>query len=138
MAPRFLVVDDDPATLLAYRALFFVHCPTWAVTAVSTAEEAFGHLRESSFDVVITDLYLPGLDGWSLLLASRVMRWPHRVIMVSAYGSPVLEEKAAQLGAYAFLHKPVAPDTLLALVEQALRLGDPLSGSSAPRLLPAD
>ena len=118
---KMLLVEDDRATALAYEALLSLEHPEITVETVWSAEAALLRLSESDYDVIVSDFKLPGLDGLGLLVASYCLSSPIPFVLVSAYGDRALEESAMRLGAYAVLHKPVAPGMLLDVVERALR-----------------
>ncbi len=139
-----LLVEDDRPTALAYEALFGVGHPDVAVETVWSAEAALVRLAHSDYDVIVSDFKLPGLDGLGLLVASYCLHSHIPFVLVSAYGDRALEESAARLGAYAVLHKPIAPDALVDVVDRALAQGrgavhqgkstDRSAGTSAMRL----
>lgn len=118
-----LLVEDDRPTALAYEALLSVGHPDVAVETVWSAEAALLRLAQSNYDVIVSDFKLPGLDGLGLLVANYCLYSHIPFVLVSAYGDRALEESAARLGAYAVLHKPIASDTLLDVVDRALAQG---------------
>lgn len=120
---KMLLVEDDRATALAYEALLGIEHPEIAVETVWSAEAALLRLSERNYDVIVSDFKLPGLDGLGLLVASYCLRSHTPFVLVSAYGDRALEESAMRLGAYAVLHKPIAPDMLLDVVERAMAQG---------------
>jgi CheY-like chemotaxis protein len=115
-----LVVDDDAGLL---RALSKVLTSEGAnVTAAVWGGEAVDHLetRNGQFDLVITDLRMPVVNGSNILTAvkSAFPRVP--VIVITALGSPDVRSKCLALGATAFLEKPLEAGTLLAAAQAAL------------------
>jgi DNA-binding NtrC family response regulator len=118
-----LLVEDDRPTALAYEALLNIGHPDIAVETVWSAEVALLRLAKSDYDVIVSDFKLPGVDGLSLLVASYCLHSYIPFVLVSAYGDRALEESAARLGAYAVLHKPIAPDALLDVINRALIQG---------------
>lgn len=118
-----LLVEDDRATALAYESLLSIGHPDVAVETVWSAEAALLRLARSDYDVIVSDFKLPGLDGLGLLVASYCLHSHIPFVLVSAYGDRALEESAARLGAYAVLHKPIASDALLDVVNRALTQG---------------
>jgi DNA-binding NtrC family response regulator len=119
-----LVVDDDPGML---RAMIKVLTNEgMRVTGLSDPSEVVTTLAESEsrFDLVITDLRMPTFSGRGVLaLASALPKLP--VIIITAFGGPDVESQALQLGAFAFLEKPVAAAELIAVVKRALE-GSPV------------
>lgn len=120
---RLLLVEDDPRTAFAYESLLRANRPDMAVEVVFSAEEGLLHLSNGNYDVILSDFKLPGLDGLGLLVASYCLHSRVPFILMSAYGDRDLEESATRLGAYAVLHKPVAPDAFLNVIERALLRG---------------
>jgi len=87
------------------------------VTACEDGEGALGHLRTREFDVVLTDLRLPGAGGLDVLKEAKA-RSPHTVvIMMTAYGTVDTAVEALKMGAYDYLTKPFAPDRLLRILQ---------------------
>ena len=115
MPQRMLLVDDQ-ATILAPLVEYFTHLG-WQVTAAQEFEEAAALLETNSFDLLLTDVRLGGIhnhEGLELLSSVRAQGLPTRVVLMTAYGSPVLQAEAARLRAYALLYKPVPLSTLAA------------------------
>jgi two-component system response regulator GlrR len=117
--PRILVVDDDPGLLrlltIRLRSQKYEVEPT---DSAARALEAVGRFRP---DLVLTDLRMAEMDGIALLRELQ-RRWPSlNVIMLTAHGTIPDAVKATQLGAFAFLTKPVEKEQLLEEVARALR-----------------
>ena len=114
-----LVVDDDPGML---RAMMKVLAKEgMQVTGLSDPTAVVTTLAESElrFDLVITDLRMPTFSGRGVLaLASALPKLP--VIIITAFGGPLVEAQALQLGAFAFLEKPVAAAELVDAVKRAI------------------
>jgi DNA-binding NtrC family response regulator len=114
-----LVVDDDPGML---RAMMKVLAKEgMRVTGLSDPTAVVTTLAESEprFDLVITDLRMPTFSGRGVLaLASALPKLP--VVIITAFGGPQVEAQALQLGAFAFLEKPVAAAELVDVVKRAI------------------
>ncbi|WP_447985870.1 response regulator [Nitrospira sp. Nam74] len=117
---HILLVDDNQTFLYASRQLLLRHCPTFIVEMAFDAETALKAIRTQDYDVVVSDLVLPCLDGIALLYECHEVRPDTPVVLISGYGTAELEHLAAQRGAYAFLHKPVDPDAFLSVVNRAV------------------
>jgi DNA-binding NtrC family response regulator len=115
---RLLVVEDKTSLRELLRRV--LTSEGFDVAVVPDAEEAAKQLQESLFEVVITDLRLPGQDGhWVLNEAKR--RDPRtEVIVLTAYGSIESSVRAIKDGAFDYLTKPVENDLLVQTVRQAL------------------
>jgi EAL domain-containing protein (putative c-di-GMP-specific phosphodiesterase class I) len=117
---RVLVVDDEPELLAICSEL--LRDAGHATVSASSAESALDHLRARGFDVVVSDIRMPGLGGIDLLRAVRRLDPDLPVVLVT--GSPTLETaiQALEHGALQYLTKPVPADALEAAVARALRL----------------
>ena len=117
--PRILVVDDDPGLLrLLTIRLRSQKYEVEPADSAAKALEAVGRFRP---DLVVTDLRMAEMDGIALLRELQ-RRWPSlNVIMLTAHGTIPDAVKATQLGAFAFLTKPVEKEQLLEEVARALR-----------------
>lgn len=116
-----LVVDDDPGMLRAMTKVLANE--GMQVTGVSdpTAVAKKLAVSEKRFDLVITDLRMPMFSGRGVLaLASALQELP--VIIITAFGGSEVEAQALQLGAFAFLEKPVAAAELIDAVKRALQV----------------
>ncbi|GMW01012.1 MAG: sigma-54-dependent Fis family transcriptional regulator [Candidatus Hydrogenedentota bacterium] len=101
---RMLVVDDEPGMRQLLQETFSdrgIH-----VTTASNGEKAIELLEKEAFDVVITDLKMPGRDGLSVLRAARTTTNDTPVIILTAYGTIETAVEAMRLGARDFIAKP--------------------------------
>ncbi|HEU0274704.1 MAG TPA: response regulator [Candidatus Udaeobacter sp.] len=114
-----LVVDDDSGMLRAMTKVLANE--GMRVTGLSDPTAAASTLAASQprFDVVITDLRMPTFSGRGVLaLASALPKLP--VIIITAFGGADVEAQALQLGAFAFLEKPIAASELVHVVKLAI------------------
>ncbi len=112
---RILVVDDEPSVRhLIKQVLVQEH---YEVEAAGTALEALEQLQTAPFDLAIVDLLLPGINGLDLAEAIRMLDPGTPVILMTAYGTPTLENLASHPAIRHYLHKPFALERLLALVD---------------------
>lgn len=105
--PTMLVVDDERAILLAIKSYFSHH--GYSVDCAQELEEAEALMANLHYDVVIADLRLTGFHGAEGLEIVRSVRerYPRTsVILLTAYGSPEIEDAAARYGVSSFLQKP--------------------------------
>ena len=115
---RLLVVDDDKAVRAALRVnLTKAGCEVKLATSVPEALEL---LHEAPFDVVLTDVQMPGGTGLELLTQVK-QRWPScQVVVMTGYGSVEDAVAAMKTGAADYLIKPVMKNELLLVIERAL------------------
>ncbi|MBK9030663.1 MAG: sigma-54-dependent Fis family transcriptional regulator [Myxococcales bacterium] len=111
---RILVVDDDDGVreFVAETLELAGH----AVTQAGDADAAAGELARHGFDLVITDLRMPGRDGLSLLTQIKAEQPDVEVIVLTAHGSVETAVEAMRAGAFEFLQKPVGSPAQLRLV----------------------
>ena len=117
--PRILVVDDDPIVLRALRRLLLGARPGWEIDMAESGEAALSLLESKTYDVVVTDLHMPGFDGVALL---GRLKTEHPKVMRVVHSSHVesLTSEQAQELAHAVLTKPGRPDELVVVLEWAL------------------
>ncbi len=117
-APRVLVVDDDRAVRTVLQVNLTKH--GMHVTLTESPAEALDALRAFPFDVVLTDVRMPGGTGIELLEKVR-LGWPDvPVVIMTGYGSVEDAVSAMKAGATDYIIKPIAKDELLVLLERAL------------------
>ncbi len=107
-----------------------------AIESCGSGEEALKRLAEVPVDLLISDLRLPGIDGLSLLERSRHFSPATRSILITAYGSPEVEERAREL-ADAYVAKPFMIQDLLLVVDEVMQQA-PSSAQSAAAGPPAE
>lgn len=100
----------------------------YRVASAPDGETAFSALQETTFDVVIMDIRMPGRDGVSVLLEMDVR--PPQVILMTAYAQEERLRAAAGANAFAVLHKPFDTRRMLSLVTDAIRLTNEPSATS--------
>ena len=117
---KILIVDDEPLMRLSMvDALEGVGCE---VAAAATGTEGVHVLDKRQFDLVITDLRLPGADGVAILKACQERNPNTEVIVITAHGSVDTAVGAMKLGAYDYITKPFQMDELLLIVERVGRV----------------
>ena len=117
--PRVLVVDDDKAV----RAALGVNLRKagYEVTLCRSAQEALAALEERPFDLVLTDVAMPGMSGLELLAQLRAT-WPKvRIVVMTGYGSVPDAVATMKAGADDYIIKPISREELLVIVERAVQ-----------------
>src|SRR5437588_11698920 len=117
---RILIVDDDPTTLASIARAFKM--AGYDAVVCDNAMRAITLLRTERFDLVFSDVVMPGRDGLAMLADLREMGIATPVVMISGQATVDMAVKATKLGAVDFLEKPISADKLLLTVENALRL----------------
>jgi len=123
---KILVVEDDAAIRAVIREL--LESADFAVTTAADGIEALERLRQESFDLMLSDVWMPRLGGLDLLRSLRVeAKTPPRVIVMTADDTPQTVLQALREQAYQYIAKPFDPAALLEQVQHALELStDPL------------
>ncbi len=116
--PHILIVDDDKAFRFATVAL--LNDEGYAVTAAATGEEARRLIDGQSFDLIISDLVMEGMNGIDLLQHITATHPDALIMMVTGFGSVKTAVEAMRLGAYDYLTKPCNNDELVIKVRRAL------------------
>ena len=119
MTARILIIDDEPDLLTAFARM--LTSETHDVETATSAEEALDLLETASFDLVLTDLSMPKMDGFELLTRMRQRGDATPTLVISGAGTVEHAVRALRLGALDFLEKPVHRERLVLTVQNALR-----------------
>ncbi|HXY54345.1 MAG TPA: response regulator [Nitrospirota bacterium] len=117
-----LVIDDDAATLFAYKMLFKQHASIM-IHACETLDHALERIAARFFDLVITDLRLTGEgseEGMEIMRCIRRLQPSTKVILITGYGSEQVKAKAFDLGASFYFEKPVHPTDMFDALRKLL------------------
>ena len=117
---QILVVDDHFEMLEFLRSMLELSSRDHQVLGVPSGEEGFLELRRTPFDLVITDVRLPGMSGFELVRQIQTLRPELPIIMITAYSSRQGKREADELGVYRYFEKPLDTEALLAAVHTAL------------------
>lgn len=115
-ALKILIVDDEEImhTLLSTFITEMGHQSHSAYTG----EEAFQIVQDQSFDLVLTDVRMPGMDGLELLEKIHQHTPSLPVVVITGHGDPTMSEKAKALGAHDFFIKPLSLAQFMNLVQK--------------------
>jgi CheY-like chemotaxis protein len=130
-ARKILVVDDDPIVGLSFERV--LSAQGYLVVTAPNGADALEKLREGEYDVVFTDIKMPGMDG--LEVAERVKAkqpWTP-VVIVTGYGTSDNESRARAAGVSDFLRKPLSPQMIEQSTLKALLEGVALPVAEAPK-----
>jgi two-component system, NtrC family, nitrogen regulation response regulator NtrX len=117
---RVLIVDDDQSTLASLARAF--RLAGYEATVCDHADRAIALLQQERFDIVFSDVVMPGKDGLAMLAELRDVGVTTPIIMISGQATVEMAVRATKLGAADFLEKPISSDKLLLTVEHTLRL----------------
>ena len=117
---HLLLVDDDPNTLASLSRAF--RMAGHEATVCDNAARAVELLRTETFDLILSDVVMPGRSGLDLLEDLKKAGVKTPIVLVSGQANIEMAVKATKLGALDFLEKPLSTDKLFVTVENALRL----------------
>jgi DNA-binding NtrC family response regulator len=121
---KVLVVDDHPRA--RQSMVDILSCASHEVDSCASAIEALRKLEHTSFDVIVTDLKMPGMNGLEFIQALEARNQDAQILMVTAHASVTSAVEAMRHGAFDYIEKPFTADQLEALVDRAFRHGQQL------------
>jgi len=127
---KVLVVDDDPVVGKSFDRV--LAGKGYSVISVHDAAEALERMRQAEYDLVVTDIKMPGMDGLELAETLHARRPWTPVLIVTGYGTESDEARAKAAGVSAFLHKPLSPETIEGSTEAALHAAPEVAAAPAP------
>ena len=119
MSARILIVEDEETLRESLKRVLIKE--GYAVDSVGSSESAFRTIQTCSYDVIITDVILPGLSGMELLKKCKTSNEDLIVIIITAYATIESAVEAVKNGAYEYLVKPIIHEELKALIRRALQ-----------------
>lgn len=119
MNERLLIVEDEVTLCESLKRVLMRD--GYQVDAVDSAEAALTNIRETSYDLVITDIVLPGIDGIELLRRIKDGYPEQIVIVITAYASIETAVSALRAGAYDYVIKPIIHEEIKRIVKNAFR-----------------
>ena len=113
---RILIVDDDPVIALSCKKILGVE--GYTVFTAEDGESAIKKVSDETFDLVITDVRLPDINGLTILRESRIVQPSADIMVISGYPSLEDAREATRLGAFEYVEKPFTPDFMLNAVKK--------------------
>jgi DNA-binding NtrC family response regulator len=120
---RILAVDDE-LDMLALLKMIIEGYSDHQVTVTNNPLEASELLEQESFDLILTDLKMPGMDGMEVLAKAKKRDEDALVMVITAYGSLESAEEAMAKGAFDFITKPFRKEQILLAIDKAMRWRD--------------
>src|SRR5512136_1797912 len=117
--PSILIIDDEPGVRSALGGV--LRDEGYAVEAVESGEACLESVARAPVDLVVLDVWLPGMDGLSTLARLRERQVDSQVVMISGHGSIESAVKAIKMGAFDFVEKPLSLEKTVLVVRNALR-----------------
>ena len=115
---KVLVVDDDPVVGKSFSRV--LGQKGYGVVTAGNAREALSKVQEGEYDVVFTDIKMPGMSGIELAERLKIERPWTPVVIVTGFGSTANQERARAAGVSSFLEKPLSPEMIEYSVLKAL------------------
>jgi two-component system response regulator AtoC len=118
MTNKALIIDDDPSTLELMK--FQLESEGFEVSTAEDGRKGLSFIEENHFDIILTDLHLPDMNGIEMVKQSKKFLPDTEIIMVTGHGSTEKAIEATKAGAFYYVEKPVEFDELLILIEKAI------------------
>lgn len=115
---NILIVDDETGILESLKGI--LEDEGYKPATAQSGEECLEAIRKRPFDVVLLDIWLPGMDGLEALEKIKELEDGPEVVMISGHGTIETAVRATKLGAFDFLEKPLSLDRTLIVVKNAL------------------
>lgn len=116
--PKILVLDDEEIVRVSCKK-----CLTpegYDVDVAANGVEGLAMTENNRYDVILTDLKMPDMDGMEFLARVKERHPDTKVIMITGYSTVEHAVKAMRMGAYNYIEKPFTPDALIDAVKEAL------------------
>ena len=122
MKRSLLIVDDEPGIRQSLSGI--LRDEGYDAESVESGEECLEFLGKRKVDVVLLDVWLPGIDGLQALEGIRALEHPPVVIMISGHGTIETAVRATKLGAFDFIEKPLSIEKILLTLRHAVELAE--------------
>ena len=119
MKPHVLIVDDEAGVRSALSGV--LRDEGYDVEAVESGEACLDRVSRAPYDVIVLDIWLPGMDGLVTLARLRERRVDAPVVMISGHGNIESAVRAIKLGAFDFVEKPLSLEKTVLVVGNAVR-----------------
>src|ERR671930_705254 len=119
MKPTILIVDDEPGVRTALTGV--LHDEGYAVEAVSSGEACLDRLTRGLVDLIVLDVWLPGMDGLATLARLQERHVDAPVVMISGHGNIESAVRAIKMGAFDFVEKPLSLEKTVLVIRNAMR-----------------
>ena len=120
--PRILVIDDEEIVRISCKKCLVPE--GYDVDVAVNGREGITLARANKYDIILTDLKMPDMDGMEFLMNMKKDQSGAKVIMITGYSTVEHAVKALKLGAYNYIEKPFTPDALITAVKEALNNSD--------------
>ncbi len=122
MPSQILIVDDDPAMLQALSAMVELRLQHVVIDTCESGAAALERIDQTDYDAVVSDVKMPGMDGFQLMERVLTIRPTTPTLLVTGHGDHDMGVKALNAGAYAFIPKPIDREFFVAWLKRAIQL----------------
>jgi two-component system nitrogen regulation response regulator NtrX len=119
MKPTILIVDDEPGVRSALTGV--LQDEGYLVESVATGEACLDRATRAALDLIVLDVWLPGMDGLATLARLRERQVDAQVVLISGHGNIESAVRAIKLGAFDFVEKPLSLEKTVLVIRNALR-----------------
>ena len=116
MKPTILIVDDEPGVRSALSGV--LRDEGYSVEAVASGEACLERVTRGAVDLIVLDVWLPGMDGLATLARLRERQVDAQVVLISGHGNIESAVRAIKLGAFDFVEKPLSLEKTVLVVAQ--------------------
>lgn len=116
--PRILVLDDEEIVRVSCKKCLIPE--GYDVDVAANGVEGLSMTENNRYDVILTDLKMPDMDGMEFLVKVKERHPDTKVIMITGYSTVEHAVKAMRMGAYNYIEKPFTPDALIEAVKEAM------------------
>ncbi|PIY21248.1 MAG: DNA-binding response regulator, partial [Deltaproteobacteria bacterium CG_4_10_14_3_um_filter_60_8] len=120
---KILIVDDEQSFLLSLIDMFQEQKEQFTIITALNGKKAIAILDKEPVDLVVTDLKMPEMDGFALLAHMSKATPEVPVIVMTAFGTPEMEDQILELGAFQYIEKPIEFNVLLSKIREGLKAG---------------
>jgi DNA-binding NtrC family response regulator len=120
MPEKLLIVDDEPDMLKLLSMIIKEKTP-YEVVTTNNPLEALDFAKKGGFDLVISDLKMPGLDGIELIEAVKKIDEDIPIIIITAYGTVESASESMNKGGFDFITKPFRKEQILFTIDKAIK-----------------
>jgi len=119
MTPTILSVDDEPHMLKLLERIISEKTP-YKITTTSNSLEVPAMLEKRTYDLILADLKMPGLDGMDILRMVKEQNRFEEVIMITAFGSLETAIESLSLGVFDYITKPFKKEQIISSIDRAM------------------
>src|SRR6202049_1341128 len=119
MKPTILIVDDEPGVRAALSGV--LEDEGYRVEAVASGEACLERVTRGAVDLIVLDVWLPGMDGLATLARPRERQVNPQIVLISGHGNIESAVSGTKMGAFDFVEKPLSLDKTVLVVRNALR-----------------